>query len=88
MKLQKSAVATFAGGCFWCMEPPFRKLEGVVDVIPCYTGGKKKDPTYEEVSSGTTGHVEAVQIVYDPQKVTYQELLEVFWRQIDPTDVG
>ena len=88
MKLQKNAVATFAGGCFWCMEPPFRKLEGVLDVIPGYTGGKKKDPTYEEVSSGTTGHVEAVQIVYDPQKVTYQELLEVFWRQIDPTDVG
>lgn len=80
--------ATFAGGCFWCMEPPFEKLDGVVDVAPGYTGGDKENPTYEEVSSGATGHLEAVEIIYDPAKVTYQELLDVFWRQIDPTDTG
>lgn len=80
--------ATFAGGCFWCMEPPFEKLEGVKDVVSGYTGGHKKNPTYEEVSSGSTGHVEAVQIIYDPSKITYGKLLEVFWRQIDPTDPG
>jgi len=68
------------------MEPPFEKLEGVVEVISGYTGGHKENPTYEEVSSGTTGHVEAVQITYDPSKITYSELLEVFWKQIDPTD--
>ncbi len=78
--------ATFAGGCFWCMEPPFENLDGVVDVVPGYTGGHKEDPTYDEVSSGTTGHVEAVQITYDPTKVNYQKLLAVFWTQIDPTD--
>jgi peptide methionine sulfoxide reductase msrA/msrB len=78
--------ATFAGGCFWCMEPPFEKLPGVTAVISGYTGGQKKDPAYEEVSSGTTGHVEAVQVFYDPSVLTYQKLLNVFWRQIDPTD--
>lgn len=80
--------ATFAGGCFWCMEPPFEKLEGVIEVISGYTGGYKENPTYEEVSSDSTGHFEAVQIVYDPDKITFQELLDVFWRQIDPTDAG
>lgn len=80
--------ATFAGGCFWCMEPPFEKLEGVREVISGYTGGHKKDPTYKEVSEGGTGHVEAIQIVYDPSKVTYEKLLDVFWMQIDPTDGG
>jgi len=80
--------ATFAGGCFWCMEPPFEKLEGVVDVISGYTGGHKKNPTYEEVSSGTTGHYEAIQVIYDPNKIRYEELIEIFWRQIDPTDGG
>ncbi|HLC15617.1 MAG TPA: peptide-methionine (R)-S-oxide reductase MsrB [Thermodesulfovibrionia bacterium] len=80
--------ATFAGGCFWCMEPPFEKLEGVVDVISGYTGGHKENPTYDEVSAGTTGHVEAVQVTYDPAKITYEKLLEVFWRQINPTDSG
>jgi len=80
--------ATFAGGCFWCMEPPFEKLEGVREVISGYTGGQKKDPTYKEVSQGNTGHVEAIQIIYDPSKVTYERLLEVFWMQIDPTDGG
>ncbi|HDZ89853.1 MAG: peptide-methionine (R)-S-oxide reductase MsrB [Deltaproteobacteria bacterium] len=80
--------ATFAGGCFWCMEHPFEELEGVVDVISGYTGGHEKDPTYEEVSSGRTGHVEAVQVTFDPSRTGYGELLEVFWRQIDPTDPG
>jgi peptide methionine sulfoxide reductase msrA/msrB len=78
--------ATFAGGCFWCMEPPFEKLGGVTEVVAGYTGGYKGNPTYEEVSSGTTGHVEAIQITYDPSKISYSELLQVFWRQIDPTD--
>ncbi|MBI2447662.1 MAG: peptide-methionine (S)-S-oxide reductase MsrA [Candidatus Omnitrophica bacterium] len=78
--------ATFAGGCFWCMEAPFEQLEGVIDVTSGYTGGDKENPVYEEVSSGNTGHAEAVQITYDPSKVTYSELLDVFWRQIDPTD--
>jgi len=79
------ATATFAGGCFWCMEPAFDKLNGVVSVLPGYTGGSKKDPTYEEVSSGSTGHAESVQIVYDPSKISYSDLLSVFWHNIDPT---
>jgi peptide-methionine (S)-S-oxide reductase len=79
------ARATFAGGCFWCMEPPFEKLPGVVDVISGYTGGRQPNPTYEEVSSGGTGHLESVQVVYDPARVTYAKLLEVFWRNVDPT---
>lgn len=81
-------VATFAGGCFWCMEPPFEKLDGVKEVISGYTGGSVKNPSYDEVSSGITGHVEAVQIIYDPHKVSYKQLLDIFWRQIDPTDEG
>jgi peptide methionine sulfoxide reductase msrA/msrB len=80
--------ATFAGGCFWCMETPFEKLDGVHRVISGYTGGKVKNPTYESVSAGKTGHLEAVQIFYCPDKITYRELLDVFWRQIDPTDAG
>ena len=80
--------ATLAGGCFWCMEHPFEKLDGVSAVISGYTGGQKANPTYEEVSAGGTGHLEAVQITYNPDKITYQELLDVFWRQIDPTDAG
>ncbi len=80
--------ATFAGGCFWCVEADFEKLPGVVKVISGYTGGNKENPTYEEVSSGTTGHVEAVQVYYDPSKITYEELLDFFWRHIDPTDPG
>jgi peptide-methionine (S)-S-oxide reductase len=79
------AVATFAGGCFWCMEPPFDKIPGVVSTTSGYTGGKKAHPTYEEVSSGATGHAEAVQVVYDPTKVSYEKLLDVFWHNIDPT---
>jgi peptide methionine sulfoxide reductase msrA/msrB len=80
--------ATFAGGCFWCMEYPFEKLDGVIEVISGYTGGREANPTYEQVSRGSTGHLEAVQITYDPDRITYQELLDVYWRQIDPTDAG
>ena len=78
------AKATFAGGCFWCMEPPYDKLPGVVSTTSGYIGGTKKNPTYEEVSAGTTGHAEAVQVVYDPAKVSYAKLLDVFWRNVDP----
>lgn len=77
--------ATFAGGCFWCMESPFDKIPGVVSVTSGYTGGQKKNPTYEEVSAGGTGHAESVQIIYDPSKVTYEILLNIFWHNIDPT---
>jgi peptide-methionine (S)-S-oxide reductase len=77
--------ATFAGGCFWCMEPPFEKLEGVESVIAGYTGGRTENPTYEEVSSGMTGHAEAVEVHYDPARITYAALLDVFWHNIDPT---
>lgn len=87
-KVGQLKVATFAGGCFWCMEPPFKRLKGVKEVISGYTGGVVENPTYEEVSTGKTGHYEAVQITYDPAKITYEELLEVFWRNIDPTDTG
>lgn len=80
--------AILAGGCFWCMEPPFEKIDGVKEVISGYTGGSKQNPTYEQVSSGTTGHLEAVEIIYDPRKVSYEKILDVFWRQIDPTDPG
>ncbi len=80
--------AIFAGGCFWCMEPPFEQMEGVIDVVAGYTGGKSENPTYEEVSSGRSGHLEAVQVTYDPARVSYPQLLEVFWRQVDPTDDG
>jgi len=77
--------ATFAGGCFWCMEPAFDKLEGVKSVVSGYTGGRKPNPTYEEVSAGTTGHAESIEITYDPAVISYSRLLEVFWRNIDPT---
>ncbi len=79
------ARATFAGGCFWCMEPPFDKLDGVVSTTSGYIGGHTKKPTYEAVSAGGTGHAEAVEIAYDPAKVSYAKLLDVFWRNIDPT---
>jgi peptide-methionine (S)-S-oxide reductase len=78
------AVAIFAGGCFWCMEPPYDKLDGVIRTTSGYTGGEKANPTYKEVSSGTTGHIEAVAVIYDPARVSYEELLRVFWRNIDP----
>src|SRR5210317_423193 len=83
-KLEK---ATFAGGCFWCMEPPFDKLDGVVSTTSGYSGGAEKNPTYKQVSHGNTGHAEVVQVVYDPEKISYAELLDVFWRNIDPTRV-
>lgn len=82
------ARATFAGGCFWCMEPPFEKLPGVVSVTSGYTGGKEPAPSYEQVSAGRTGHLEAVEVKYDPAVISYEYLLKVFWRQIDPTDDG
>ena len=77
--------ATFAGGCFWCMEAPFDKLPGVVSVTPGYSGSSVKNPTYQQVSAGGTGHAEAVQIVFDPAKTSYSKLLDIFWRNIDPT---
>jgi len=80
--------ATFAGGCFWCVESDFEKHGGVVEAISGYAGGHTENPTYKEVSAGGTGHAEAVQVIYDPQKITYKELLDVFWRRVDPTDSG
>jgi peptide methionine sulfoxide reductase msrA/msrB len=79
-------VATFAGGCFWCMQPPFEQVSGVRSVVAGYTGGRVANPTYEQVCAGRTGHAEAVQVTFDPAKVTYEKLLDVFWRSIDPTD--
>ena len=76
--------ATFAGGCFWCMEPPFDELPSVISTTSGYTAGRTKNPTYEQVSSGGTGHTEAVEVVYDPSKITYARLLDVFWKNIDP----
>jgi peptide-methionine (S)-S-oxide reductase len=78
------AKATFAGGCFWCMVHPFDQLPGVISVTSGYTGGHKKNPSYEEVSSGATGHAESVQVVYDPAKVSYEKLLDTYWHNIDP----
>jgi len=80
--------ATFAGGCFWCMEPPFDKLDGVTSTISGYSGGVKENPTYEEVSGGGTGHAEVVQVTYDDEKISYQDLLDVYWVNIDPLDAG
>ncbi len=77
--------AYFAGGCFWCMEPPFEAMEGVIEATSGYMGGTTENPTYEEVTTGETGHAEVVEILFDPKTVTYEELLEVFWRNIDPT---
>lgn len=83
---KRVAKATFAGGCFWCMEPPFEKLDGVLSVTAGYTGGTVEKPTYEQVSAGGTGHAESVQILYDPSRIPYENLLDVFWHNIDPTD--
>jgi len=82
------AVATFAGGCFWCMEKPFEHIPGVMEVISGYTGGHVENPSYRQVGGGGTGHAEAIQVRYDPEQVSYEDLLQVFWRQIDPTDGG
>jgi peptide-methionine (S)-S-oxide reductase len=79
------AKATFAGGCFWCMEPPYDKLDGVVSTTSGYIGGRTRNPTYEAVSAGGTGHAEAIEVVYDPARIGYAKLLDVFWRNIDPT---
>lgn len=85
---QQFEKATFAGGCFWCMVKPFDQWPGIKRVISGYTGGHKEHPSYEEVKSGTTGHVEAVEITFDPEVISYSRLLEIFWQQIDPTDDG
>ena len=82
---KKVEKATFAGGCFWCMQPPFDKLDGVISTTVGYCGGKEKNPTYKQVSAGKTGHAEAVEIEYDPSRISYAQLLDVFWRNIDPT---
>ena len=83
-----TATAVFAGGCFWCMEPPYDALPGVVATTSGFTGGQKANPSYKEVSGGNTGHIEAVQVAYDPAKVSYEKLLEVYWRNVDPLDGG
>jgi peptide-methionine (S)-S-oxide reductase len=82
--LEKYETATFAGGCFWCMEPPFDKIQGVISTTSGYTGGSTVNPTYEQVSSGTTGHAETLQVLFDPAKVSYRKLLDVYWHNIDP----
>ena len=87
-KPQKTQTAVFAGGCFWCMESDFEKVDGVFEAISGYTGGRQANPTYNQVSGGGTGHIEAVKVVYDPDKITYEKLLEVFWRHVNPTDAG
>ncbi len=84
----KTEVAIFGGGCFWCMEPPFEQQEGVIEVVAGYSGGTTKDPDYKQVSSGQTDHYESVRVTFDPERVSYLELIEIFWRQIDPTDDG
>ncbi len=86
--MENTAKATFAGGCFWCVESDFEKVKGVIEVVSGYTGGREENPTYREVSSGATGHLEAAQVIYDPAQVSYEQLLDIFWRQVDPTDGG
>lgn len=88
MANSKKSEAIFAGGCFWCMEPPYSFLDGVIEIDAGYTGGHTENPTYKEVTSGGTGHYEAVRIIYDPEKVSYEKLLDIFWVNIDPTDAG
>jgi peptide-methionine (S)-S-oxide reductase len=87
-KSAKLAVATFAGGCFWCMEPPYDALEGVVSTTSGFMGGTTPNPTYQQVTAGGTGHIEVVQVLFDPTKVTYERLLAVYWRNVDPYDRG
>lgn len=86
MSDNKYEVATFAGGCFWCMVHPFDELPGIENVVSGYTGGHVENPTYQQVGAGNTGHTEAVQITFDPEKISYEELVEIYWRQTDPTD--
>src|SRR5437660_176169 len=80
--------AIFAGGCFWCMQAEFEGTEGVISVTSGYTGGHVKNPTYEQVSSGETGHAESIKVVYDPAKISYEKLLQIYWGNVDPTDAG
>jgi methionine-S-sulfoxide reductase len=87
-KSAATARAIFAGGCFWCMEPPFTRLAGVQSVVSGYVGGHRENPTYREVCTGMTGHAEAIEVTFDPDTVSYEQLLEVFWMNIDPTDQG
>lgn len=82
----QSRQAIFAGGCFWCMEPPFAQATGVIEVAVGYCGGEEAEPRYEDVARGLTGHLESVRVVYNPQQISYRQLLEIFWRSIDPTD--
>lgn len=86
LRAQATATATFASGCFWCTESDFEKVPGVVDAVSGYIGGRVANPTYEQVSAGRTGHREAVQVLYDPKRVSYAQLLDVFWRNVDPVD--
>jgi len=86
--MMSKELATFAGGCFWCMVKPFDRLEGIEKVVSGYTGGHVENPTYQQVCSGTTGHVEAVQITFDPEVIPYEQLVEIYWKLIDPTDPG
>jgi peptide-methionine (S)-S-oxide reductase len=86
MTIQQTEVATFAGGCFWCMVKPFTSIDGIKSVVSGYTGGRTVNPTYRQVCSGATGHTEAVQIIFDPALISYKDLLDIYWRQIDPTD--
>ena len=88
LKTKAEEVAIFAGGCFWCLESEYQEMEGVKSVVSGYTGGKTKNPTYREVSAGKTGHAEAVRVIFDPAKVTYETLLDLYWRESDPTDGG
>jgi len=87
-KEQTFKKATFAGGCFWCMEKPYKSYDGILSVVSGYTDGQVENPSYEQVCSGGTGHIEAVRLTYDPSKISYEKLLDIFWRQIDPTDDG
>ncbi len=88
MNQENLSVATFAGGCFWCTESDFEKLDGVVEVISGFTGGELKNPTYQQVSSGATKHLESVEVHYDPNKISYEKLLDAFWKMVNPTDTG
>jgi peptide methionine sulfoxide reductase msrA/msrB len=84
----ETSEAFFAGGCFWCMEPPFESADGVMEVISGYSGGNEKNPTYEQVASGKTSHIETIKVIYDPSRISFLQLLDIFWRNIDPTDAG
>jgi len=84
----KTAEGVFAAGCFWCTEADFEKVDGVIEALSGYTGGRVANPTYQQVSAGGTGHLEAVKVIYDPSKITYAQLLQVFWRHVNPTDAG